>query len=64
MYFDSDTIHIGEWMYIAVLNFRYWEETLLSRLVSNTKLLRAETPGISTLCDTEFNTKRDNATLS
>ena len=44
--------HTGEWMYIAVLNFRYREETLLSYLVLNTKSFRQETPGISTLCDT------------
>lgn len=64
MYFDSNTIHSREWMYIAVLNFRYREETLLSHLVLNTKLFRAETPGVSTLCDIELSTKRDKAMVS
>ena len=64
MYFDSNTIHTGEWMYIVVLNFRYLEETLLSHWVLNTKLFRAETLGISTLCNMELNTKRDKAVVS
>ena len=56
--------HTGEWMYIAVLNFQFREETLLSHSVLNTILFRAETPGISTLCDMELNTKRDKAMVS
>jgi hypothetical protein len=51
-------------MYIFVMNFRYREEILLPHLVLNTKLFRAETPGVSMLCDMELNTKRDKAMVS
>jgi hypothetical protein len=64
MYFDSNTVPTGVWMYIDVLNFRNREETFLSHLVLNTNFFRAETPGISTLCDMELNTKRDKAVVS
>jgi hypothetical protein len=50
-------------MYIAVLNVRHREETLLSHLMLNTKLFRAATPGISTPCDMELNTKRDKVVV-
>jgi len=64
MYLDSNTVHTGVWMYIAVLNFRDREDAFLSHLVLNTIFSRAETPGISMPCDMELNTKRDKAVVS